>query len=68
MKNSNYLILGVVGFVIVLALNCYANIFLAQPAAIPFQSSWYSTWFPNYIIWFVFLSIGIAKYSRNKCT
>jgi len=56
--------MGITGLAIVILLNLFGNLHMRQPAAVPFQTSWYSTWLPSYILWFVFLSVGLAK--RNK--
>ena len=65
MLKNKFLFIGSVGFTIVLLLNLFGGVYLEQAAAVPFQTSWYSTWLPSYIVWFVFLSIGLAKFNKS---
>ncbi len=65
MLKDGFLLAGFMGFTIVLLLNLFGGAYLEQPAAMPFQSSWYSTWLPSYIVCFVFLSIGLARLTKR---
>jgi hypothetical protein len=59
------LVMGVTGLAIILLLNAFDNQHMEQLAAVPFQTAWYSTWLPSYILWFVFPSIGLSR--RGNC-
>ena len=65
MLKNPFLKIGAIGFAIVLLINLFVALFLQQPSAIPFQADWYSIWLPSYMVWFVFLTIGIAKRKQD---
>ncbi len=60
MKKNTFILFGGIGFFAVLTLNLIGNYLLDQPAAIPFQKLWWSSWFPVYICCFVFFTIGLG--------
>lgn len=62
-KTDTFIVMGIIGLAIVASLNLFANTMLIKPATEPFTSGWYSTWYPSYLIWFVFLIAGLAKHS-----
>jgi hypothetical protein len=64
---NHFLSMGIIGFTIVLVANLVALYGFGQKNAVFFSQTWYATWFPNYIVWFVFTVIGAAYYfSKNK--
>lgn len=69
-KNRNLFIIGLFGLSIVFIVNLFGIFALKQVAAEFFSNQWWSTWFPAYIVWLVFLIIGIGtsykKVSSNK--
>lgn len=56
---------GLIGLSIFIALNAFAWLVLAKPAAEPFSEDWWSEWFPAGIVFFVFLCTGLG-YSLFK--
>lgn len=57
--------LGLAGTFITLTLNIIGFLALKHPAALPFHDQWWTSWFPLYAIWFVFLLVGLAHYLRS---
>ena len=56
-----FLHLGLIGIGGTILLN-YVGIVLFQRDAAPFFSEgWWSTWFPSYLVWLVFLIVGLGK-------
>ena len=53
--------IGLIGFSIALALNCFGLLVLRQPAAHFFSVAWWSVWFPSYAVWFVLATIGFGQ-------
>ena len=65
-KNVSYfLVTGLIGFLITVFLNTVGLRFLGQPAAVPFESRWFSTWAPAYTVWGTLLLIGIGLSLRT---
>jgi hypothetical protein len=62
-----FLSTGIIGFTIVLVANFVALFGLGMSNALFFSGAWYSTWFSNYVLWFVFTIIG-AAYNSYKGT
>ncbi len=60
-EKSMILKIGVIGASIVLALNVFGLLVLRQPAAHFFSMTWWSVWFPSYIVWLVLTTIGIGQ-------
>lgn len=54
--------IGLTGLLITLGLNLIGDLALQQPAANPLGDQWWSSWFPLYIVWFVFLLLGGIQY------
>jgi len=56
-----FLRLGLIGLPGVVTLNLVALLFLDQPAAAFFSDRWWPTWFTSYLIWGVFLIVGVGQ-------
>ncbi len=57
----NYFVkMGSIGLLVVLVLNLFNQYVLEVGTG-----TWWSVWFPAYIVWFVFLAIGVGL-SRRK--
>jgi len=67
-KKLNYfLYIGLLGFIVVFCMNLFSLYIIKKESAIFLNKNWYSDWFPNYIVWFVFIIIGlIIEYNRKK--
>lgn len=52
--------IGLIGLIITLALNLVALLAFKRPAAEFFSHGWWSAWFPNYVVWLVFVAMGLA--------
>lgn len=61
-KVSNILVLiGLVGFAIVLALNLYSSYAVSNPNSAPlFSTNWWARWFPLYASVVALLFIGLV--------
>jgi hypothetical protein len=58
--------IGVAGALITMSLNLIAFLVLKHPAALPYHDQWWSSWFPIYAVWFVFLMIGVALHASSS--
>jgi len=67
-KKSNYLLyMGLLGFIVVLCMNLYSLYIIKKESAIFLNENWYEQWFPNYLVWFIFIIIGLViEYNRKK--
>lgn len=60
MNKMNVLVrMGLIGLAITFVLNLFNQIVLGVG-----NEAWWSVWFPSYLIWFLFLIMGIG--SRKK--
>jgi hypothetical protein len=57
---KSFFTMGLVGLAITIALNLVAWFVLKRHSAEYFSPDWWSTWFPNYTIWFTFSVVGLA--------
>ncbi|MCH8127167.1 hypothetical protein IIC38_14615 [candidate division KSB1 bacterium] len=53
--------MGLIGFSIIIVLNLFMQYVLGVGG-----ESWWSAWFPFYLVWLVFLVIGIGLSKKNK--
>jgi hypothetical protein len=58
--------IGLSGLIITIALNLVALHIFARPSAVFFSTPWWSVWFPNYTVWFVFAIIGFGTGIRRS--
>jgi hypothetical protein len=61
---KSYITIGLVGLAIQAGLNLLALLAFKKTSAEFFSDQWWSSWFPTYTVWLVFLILGIA--SRGK--
>ena len=66
MKHFNALKIGLIGFVIVLFINLIGLFLLQKSTPEFFSDGWWSSWFPAYIVWFIFIAMGIAQKFTDK--
>ena len=59
-------IIGLVGLAITTGLNLAAWLVWKQPSAACFSESWWSVWFPAYLVWLTFGALGLAGHCRPK--
>ena len=52
--------MALIGLGIQILINLLAMIALKREAATFFSQEWWTVWFPGYMVWFVFLIIGLA--------
>jgi ABC-type transporter Mla maintaining outer membrane lipid asymmetry permease subunit MlaE len=57
---KSFLIIGLTGLTITVALNLVAWFVLKRHSAECFSSDWWSSWFPNYTVWLTFSVVGWA--------
>ena len=63
---NNLLRLGRIGLGITLLLNLAGVFVFKRPAAEFLAEGWWSTWFPSYGVWLVFLISGIGWQLSRK--
>ncbi|MGD1895920.1 MAG: hypothetical protein ACFB16_03100 [Phormidesmis sp.] len=63
---KHFLRFGLIGTTVTLLLNAYAVVVLQKAAAAPLGPEWWAQWFPCYLVWFVFLSIGGKNWLRRR--
>jgi hypothetical protein len=61
---NTFAIVGLVGLVVAVGVNLIAMLVFKKTSAQFFSEQWWSSWFPTYTVWLVFLIVGLA--SRNK--
>ncbi len=62
MASKHYFVkMGSIGLVVVLALNLFNQYVLGVGTG-----AWWSVWFPAYIVWFVFLAIGLGLSKKEE--
>ena len=61
MTKPDFLRIGLIGFGIVSLLNLLAAFELNLLAAAPFTVAWFSSWFPAYVVWLVFVLVGVKQ-------
>jgi hypothetical protein len=62
---KNFTTLGMVGLGVHLSVNVVAMLVFKKASAEFFSGQWWSSWFPTYNIWFMFLVIGLANRRKN---
>ena len=63
---KTYRTIGLVGLAIEVVLNLVALLAFKKNAAEFFSEQWWFSWFPSYILWLVFIVVGIAGCCRGK--
>ena len=63
---NTFTIIGLTGLVIQLAINGTAWLVLKKPEAEFFAGDWWTYWFPAYVVWGVFLTVGLAQAGKKK--
>ena len=58
--------MGLIGLAITIVLNLVALLILKKTSAEYFSDKWWSYWFPSYIVWLIFTTIGFASYCWQK--
>ena len=53
--------LGLIGLAIAAAINLVVSLAFAAPAARFFSGEWWTVWFPTYLVWIVFIVIGLGR-------
>jgi hypothetical protein len=56
---NNFLWIGSIGLVAGFLVNLVGLLFFKENAAF-FTVAWWSNWFPAYVVWIVFLFIGVG--------
>ncbi|HEY1717528.1 MAG TPA: hypothetical protein VGH42_04440 [Verrucomicrobiae bacterium] len=57
---------GCVGLTITLILNLLGRFVFHRNSSIYFSSDWWAGWFPNYIIWTIFIIAGLVVGFSNR--
>jgi len=60
-KKHPFVKMGLIGLSITIVLNLFNQYVLDVGGGV-----WWSVWFPIYLVWFVFLVIGIGLSKKNK--
>jgi hypothetical protein len=60
-KKHAFVVMGLIGLSITLILNLFNQYVLGIGG-----DAWWSVWLPNYLVWFVFLVIGIGLSNKKK--
>ena len=63
---SRYALIGLIGLGIQVAVNLVVWLASKNSAAEFFSQQWWSTWFPGYPVWLIFIVIGLVGRSRGK--
>ncbi len=63
---KSFKIIGLVGLAITIGLNLVALLVLKRASAEYFSDQWWSDWFPQHIVWLVFIIIGFACRCSKK--
>jgi hypothetical protein len=58
---KSYIKIGVLGLAISIVINLAALFLFKKPSAAFFTDPWWSSWFPSYIVWLVFLAVGFSS-------
>jgi len=64
--NHIFVIIGISGVIVSIALNLVAMLVLQKSAAVFFCDAWWSSWFPGLAMSLTFLIIGLASSSVKK--
>ena len=62
---NTYIKIGLLGLVIQAAVNLIALVVFKQSSAEFFSEQWWSSWFPTYTVWLVFLSSALETAQRK---
>ena len=62
---NTFTTLAVVGLAVHASINLVAMFVFKKAAAEFFSEPWWSAWFPSYIVWFVFLVVGLANRGKK---
>ena len=60
-QKHHFVAMGLIGLLITLGLNLF-NHFVRGVGG----NVWWSVWFPGYVVWFVFLIIGLGLSKKNR--
>ena len=63
---KSYITIGLVGLAIQVGLNLLTLVAFKKTSAEFFSDQWWSSWFPTYTVWVVFLILGIASHCRKS--
>jgi hypothetical protein len=63
---KTYRTIGLIGLAIEVVINLVAQFAFKRSAAEFFSEQWWSSWFPSYIVWLVFIGVGFAGCCRRK--
>ena len=65
---NTFLSIGLIGLGSIILVNVVAILAFNKPEAAFLTDDWWSTWFANYVVWFVFTIIGLGQRlsSKNK--
>ena len=66
MKNFDALKIGLIGLVIVFLINLIVIFFFKKNSSEFFTDNWWTSWFTTYLVWIVFIIIGIGQKLKNK--
>ena len=59
---KEYRRIGLIGLVTAVIINLVALLVFTKSSAAFFSEQWWSAWFPSYIVWLVFITIGFASH------
>ena len=59
--DNTFAFVGIVGLGVHIVINLVALLLFKKESAEFFSEQWWSSWFPGFIVWFVFLIVGFAN-------
>ena len=63
---NSFLTLGAVGLAAQVLMNLIVILAVKSASARFFTESWWSAWFPTYVVWIVFLCVGLGRRGRSR--
>lgn len=63
---NTFTTLGLVGLAVQASVNLVAMLVFKKASAGFFSEQWWSSWFPTYVVWFVFLVVGLARRGKKN--
>jgi ABC-type dipeptide/oligopeptide/nickel transport system permease subunit len=63
---NSYMKIGLLGLAIQATVNLVALLVFKNSSAEFFSQSWWASWFPTYIVWFVFSFIGLGNRAKKN--
>jgi len=57
--------LGLIGLAIAVAVNLLVGLLFGTPAAQFLSGEWWTVWFPTYLVWIVFIIVGLGQQRKD---